>query len=41
VAKAEQTLIKRAAEPNARQVDKDSLAAVRADKDYALAWIRP
>jgi len=41
VAKAEQTMLKRAAEPNARQFDKDSLAAVRADKDYALAWIRP
>jgi len=34
-------MLKRAAEnPNARQFDKDSLAAVREDKDYALAWIR-
>jgi putative membrane-bound dehydrogenase-like protein len=41
VAKAEQTMLKRAAEPNARPFDKDSLAAVRADRDYALAWIRP
>jgi putative heme-binding domain-containing protein len=40
VAKAEQTILKRAAEPNARQFDKDALAAVRADKDYALAWVR-
>jgi putative heme-binding domain-containing protein len=41
VAKAEQTMLKRAAEPNARQFDKDALAAVRADKDYAIAWVRP
>jgi putative membrane-bound dehydrogenase-like protein len=40
VAKAEQNMLKRAAEPNARQFDKDALAAVRADKDYALAWVR-
>jgi putative membrane-bound dehydrogenase-like protein len=40
VAKAEQTMLARAAEPNARQFDKDALAAVRPDKDYALAWIR-
>ena len=40
VAKAEQTMIKRAADPNARQFDKDALSAVRADKDYALAWVR-
>lgn len=40
VAKAEQSMIKRAAEPNARPFDKDALSAVRADKDYALAWVR-
>jgi putative membrane-bound dehydrogenase-like protein len=40
VAKAEQNMLKRAAEPNARQFDKDALSAVREDKDYALAWVR-
>lgn len=40
VAKAEQLMLKRAADPNPRQFDKDALAAVRADKDYALAWVR-
>lgn len=41
VAKAEQNMIKRAAEPAARPYDREALAAVREDKDYALAWIRP
>ena len=40
VAKAEQNMLKRAAEDNARPFDKAALDAVRADKDYALAWIR-
>ena len=41
VAKAEQAMIRRAAAADARKFDKDTLPAVRADKDYALAWIRP
>lgn len=41
VAKAEQAMIKRAAAADARKFDRESLPAVRADKDYALAWIHP
>jgi putative heme-binding domain-containing protein len=41
VAKAEQHMLKKAAEPDARPFDKSALDAVRSDKDYALAWIRP
>jgi type 1 glutamine amidotransferase len=41
VAKSEETLRKRAAAPEAKDRDREFLAAVRADKDYALAWIRP
>jgi uncharacterized protein len=41
VAKAEQRLRDRAAALEAKDGEKRDLAAARADKDYALAWIRP
>ena len=41
VAKSEERLKLRAAAPEAKDSEKRDLAAVRADKDYALAWIRP
>ena len=40
VVKAEKRILERAAKPDARPYDKKSVAAVREDKDYGLAWIR-
>jgi len=40
VAKAEERLKTRGAAPDAKDSEKRDLAAVRADRDYALAWIR-
>jgi type 1 glutamine amidotransferase len=40
VPKAEQRIRDRAAAPDANDTAKRDLAAVRADKDYALAWVR-
>ena len=41
VPKAEEKLKERAASSDAKQSDKDFVKAVRADKDYGIAWIRP
>lgn len=41
VPKAEARLLERAAAVEARPVDKDFAQAVREDRDYPIAWIRP
>jgi type 1 glutamine amidotransferase len=41
VAKSEERLKLRAAAADAKDSEKRDIAAVRADKDYALAWVRP
>lgn len=40
VAKSEERIKLRAAAPEAKDSEKRDIAAVRADKDYALAWVR-
>ena len=41
VAKDEEKLREQAAAPDAKPHNQESLTAIRADKDYAISWIRP